>query len=279
MSRRMIVLALVIGLVELVSVRPVAADPGSGQQPSGDSNSDTGVIAATAGQEFTGGAGASSSKPRCWYQVADVEVIDDTGVGVDEEYTRPNPSTGMPETLYVRHCPEGDSYVWVPVVDVDDLIDDASDRVSTVVPFPETNMNPDPAVGGLVNVGLWLAVTDPGPVSVTAAVGPVWATVTAVYQRTTWEMGNGDVVECDGLGVPIVDWNTAEQGPCGYTYRWPSAPKFTGTDDLAYHASVTGHWLVTFTTSTGRSGSLDPIERTTEFNYQVREIQTVGVAG
>jgi hypothetical protein len=185
----------------------------------------------------------------------------------------------VPETLYIRHCPEGDSYVWVPVVDIDDLIDDASERVSTVLPFPEMNMNPDPAVGGIVNVGLWLAVTDPGPVSVTAAVGPVWATVTAVYERTTWDMGNGDVVECDGLGVPIVDWNTAEQGPCGYTYRWPSAPQFTGTDDLAYHASVTGHWVVTFSTSTGRSGSLDPIERTTDFNYQVREIQTVGVGG
>ena len=84
---------------------------------------------------------------------------------------------------------------------------------------------------------------------------------------------------CDGLGTPIVDLDTAEQGPCGYTYRWPSAPKFTGTDDLAYHASVTGHWVVTYATSTGASGTLAPIDRTTTFPYQVREIQTVRVAG
>ena len=41
------------------------------------------------------------------------------------------------------------------------------------------DMNPDPSVGGIVNIGLWLAVADPGQVSITASVGPVWATVTA----------------------------------------------------------------------------------------------------
>ena len=82
---------------------------------------------------------------------------------------------------------------------------------------------------------------------------------------------------CEGLGTPIVDTSTEDQGPCGYTYRWPSAPKFTGTDDLAYHASVTGHWVVTYATSTGASGTLPAVDRTTEFLYQVREIQTVRV--
>ena len=132
----------------------------------------------------------------------------------------------------------------------------ASQRVTAQMPVPAMNMNPDPSVGGIVNIGLWLAVADPGQVSITASVGPVWATVTARYERTVWEMGNGDWVECAGLGTPIVDWDTVEQGPCGYTYRWPSAPKFTGTDDLAYHASVTGHWVITYATSSGGSGSL-----------------------
>ncbi|WP_231106574.1 hypothetical protein, partial [Streptobacillus moniliformis] len=71
----------------------------------------------------------------------------------------------------------------------------------------------------------------------------MWATVTARYESTTWEFGNGDSLTCPGLGTPIVDLETADAGPCGYTYRWPSAPKFTGTDDLAYHASATGHWV------------------------------------
>jgi hypothetical protein len=170
--------------------------------------------------------------------------------------------------------------VWVPNgVDEDDLIGSAFEQVSARLPAPSLDMNPDPSVGGFVNLGLWLAVTDPGQVSITASAGPVWATVTARYERTVWSMGNGDAVECEGLGVPIVDLDTVEQGPCGYTYEWPSAPKFTGTDDLAYHASVTGHWAVSYSTSSGRAGSLEPIARTTEFAYQVREIQTVRVAG
>src|SRR5262245_7542120 len=89
----------------LVNASAAAADPGD--WGSGDSDSDTGEIEASAGQEVTGGAGESSSKPRCWYQVAEVDVIDaDGSVGADLEYTRPNPVTGVPETLYVRHCPE-----------------------------------------------------------------------------------------------------------------------------------------------------------------------------
>jgi hypothetical protein len=102
--------------------------------------------------------------------------------------------------------------------------------------------------------------------------------VTARYTSTRWDFGNGDVVECDGLGTPIVDLDIIEQGPCGYTYRAPSAPEFTGTDDLAYHASVTGRWTVTYETSAGGSGTLSPIDRTTAFMYRVREIQTLRVA-
>ncbi len=188
-------------------------------------------------------------------------------------------------TLYTKTCPSpngGGVQTWAMVpnqVSVDDLISSATRQVTAQVPSPSMNMNPTPAVGGVVNIGLWLAVADPGQVSITAEVGPVWATVTARYEGTTWDFGNGDSTTCDGLGTPIVDKETAEQGPCGYTYRWPSARKFTGTDDLAYHASVTGHWVVTYETSQGAGGSLGPIDRTTSFNYQVREIQTVRVAG
>ena len=172
----------------------------------------------------------------------------------------------------------GFDLAWVPdFVDVDALVASARRSVTAQLPEPTMNMNPDPSVGGIVNIGLWLAVADPGQVSITASVGPVWATVNARYESTTWNLGNGDSVVCEGLGTPIVDTSTEDQGPCGYTYRWPSAPKFTGTDDLAYHASVTGHWVVTYATSTGASGTLPAIDRTTEFLYQVREIQTVRV--
>ena len=184
------------------------------------------------------------------------------------------------EILYLRSgCSDGrpDGYFWVPTVNVADVRDDAFRRLEKQLPLPTTDMSPDSSVGAYVNFGLWLAVEDPGTVSATAAVGPVWVTMTAAYDDTTWDMGNGDSVDCVGLGTPIVDPNTDEQGPCGYTFEHPSAPKYTG-DRLAYHASATGTWTISWIDYTGATGSLDSLQRTTSFDYQVREIQTVGVA-
>jgi hypothetical protein len=269
--------------------QPVVADPGDWTDAGSDPT--PGVIDARAGEEISGGPGESRSapsQPRCRWELFDwagsqIPGAPPSGPAIRDATTGELVSAAGPntETGYWRYCPgEAPAFLWVPDgVDEDELIDSAFDRVSALLPEPAVDMNPDPSVGGIVNIGLWLAVQDPGQVSITASVGPVWATVTARYERTGWDLGNGDQVECEGVGTPIVDWDTVEQGPCGYTYRWPSAPKFTGTDDLAYHASVTGHWVVTYATSSGRSGSLTPIARTTAFAYQVREIQTLRVAG
>ncbi len=113
--------------------------------------------------------------------------------------------------------------------------------------------------------------------SATAAVGPVWVTITANYSTSTWNMGTGEPFDCDGLGTPIADTDTDEQGPCGFSYDKPSAPQFTG-GGLAYKASVTGTWTITWVDYTGATGGLNPLDRTTPFDYRVREIQTVGVA-
>jgi len=272
------------------------AAEGTGTTTTTTASSGRGEIAASAGIDVTGGpapSSATASKPRCGWEVyTDLlkVMVPQLGPGVLQPMRRDSathgflpggsPASQATETLYKRTCPgaAGFTLSWVPDgVNVDDVLASAVQRVTAQIPAPALNMNPDPAVGGVVNIGLWLAVADPGQVSITASVGPVWATVTARYQRTSWSLGNGDVVECEGLGTPIVDVNTEEQGPCGYTYRWPSAPRFTGAGDLAYHNSVTGHWVVAFATSTGASGSLAPIDRTTAFTYRVREIQTVRV--
>lgn len=80
--------------------------------------------------------------------------------------------------------------------------------------------------------------------------------------------GNGDSETCDGFGTPIVDLDTVEEGPCGYTYLQAGTFQIT--------AQTT--WLLPFQSSSG-SGALQPMERTTTFEYNVREIQTVGVGG
>jgi hypothetical protein len=89
-------------------------------------------------------------------------------------------------------------------------------------------------------------------------------------------MGNGDVVECEGFGDPIVDEDTLEPSAlCGYNYDQPSTPEFTG-DGSAYHVAVTAHWDVRVTGSDGRDVAADTIDVPLEFDYVVSEVQTIG---
>lgn len=81
-------------------------------------------------------------------------------------------------------------------------------------------------------------------------------------------MGNGDVVTCDGTGVAIVDTDTLDKGPCGYTYR-ASSP-----GDDAYTMTVTATWNVSYRSSAGSGG----VDRSISVDYDVDEIQTVGVS-
>ena len=166
------------------------------------------------------------------------------------------------------------SFRWAAQADQIDpqvVIDAAYASARAQIPAPVIDVNPTPEAGGIVNIGLWLAVSDPGQVNAFASVGPVWASVTARFSGVTWDMGNGDTVTCDGLGTPYVAGSdTVEQGPCGYTYTHASNAA------APYHIVVSGHWDIQLTTSTGSNEALTPIEMTYQFDYDVDEIQTVG---
>lgn len=191
------------------------------------------------------------------------------------------------ETWYGRQCaPEYHlETAWFPsaappVVTVEDLIPGVYDQMRRSIPTPVLDIAPPPVPGGYVNLGMFLAIEPPAPVTARADAGGVWAQATATLTSTTWDMGNGDIVECAGPGVAYQGQDVPREveGPCGYTYPWPSAPQFTGTDDLAYHAAVTAVWSVQMTASDGRNDALDPIDMVFEYQYQVREIQAVGTA-
>lgn len=180
---------------------------------------------------------------------------------------------GRTERVFGWECPNGTTgSTWVDTsITVQDVIDDAVDRARRAVPTPKLDISPAPDAGGIVNLGLWLALVAQEPVTVRAEAGNLWAEATVTLASTTWNMGNGDVVECEGAGTPIVDTETLEQGPCGYTYR-TSSP-----EDDPYEMSVTATWSVTYRSSAG-SGAVAPVARTSTVDYDVDEIQTVGVS-
>ena len=182
-------------------------------------------------------------------------------------------SDGRTEQVFARSCPNGvDGFTWVDTsITVQDVIDDAVGRARGAVPAPSLDISPSPSVGGIVNLGLWLALAGQDPVTVRAEAGALWAEATATLTSTTWDMGNGDVVSCDGAGTPIVDTDTLDEGPCGYTYR-ASSP-----EDSPYRMTVTATWAVTYRSS-GGSGAAGTVARPMSVDYDVDEIQTIGVS-
>jgi hypothetical protein len=221
--------------------------------------------------------------PRCSWRLADWLTVrlegDSRQMGAHYRNAETREFTAEPGpgvvALYFVQCPYGTgpgSYRWgqlAEFVDRQAVIDAAYDEAVSKVPLPSLNISPRPDVGVPAQLGIWLAVNDPGQVNAFAEVGPVWASVTARFTGTTWNMGNGDVVECAGLGTPYPEGSgTYEQGPCGYTY--------TRVGEAEVHrVSAVGHWQVQLITSDGANQALDPIERTFEFDYEVYEIVTV----
>lgn len=184
------------------------------------------------------------------------------------------PGPGVEQFMRVQ-CGDRVATRWVPspeAVDREALIAAAVSRVRAAVPAPAVDMSPPPEFGAPAQFGLWLAIDDPGQINVVAQAGAVWAGATARFQSLSWDMDNGDVVDCVGLGTPIVDNDTDEQGPCGYTYRHSS-------DVGIRQITVTGTWSVELVTSFSGPAMLDPAISQRTFDYEVFEIQAVGEPG
>ncbi len=141
----------------------------------------------------------------------------------------------------------------------------------------------------LVGLPTWMWI-DPAawqPVSATAEVPGVSATVTATPVRVVWDMGEqspsgrsiasgGDPVTCEGPGQPFDPAGGDDQtSDCSYVFQWDSS----GKDDSTFDASATVEWAVSYTASTGHTGDLDAISRTTEFPLTVTQRQAVVCQG
>jgi hypothetical protein len=226
---------------------------------------------------------SANGAPRCTHSPATYgeypNVVDaNSGEIPDPASQVSRDNNGRAETGWVRSCPNGggtDPFYWAPAaIDPVDLVPDALADARSRLPAPIPAINPDAAAGGIVNLGMWLAVDDPGITTARAALAGVWAEVTATATGIVIDFGNGDTTTCEGLGTPIPDsaLDDLEQGPCGYTYR-RSSP-----DDDPYRLTITTTYAINWTTSAGTNGTLTPIDRSTTIGYDVDEIQTIGIS-
>jgi hypothetical protein len=194
-------------------------------------------------------------------------------VGPDGRAYRSDPLTGSRMVLYFRSgsdCASG--LVWVSTaLTARSLIPTLRLELEEVLDLPVPNMSPDPSVGSVVNLGLWVAIKEPGVSSVRLTDGPVWAEGNGQLVGFDVDFGDGNNVSCGGLGVPYPEGsNNADPGPCGHVYRQRSP------DGAPFPLTITSRYEVTYRLSNGESGSLGTVSRAATFDYPVIEIVTVG---
>lgn len=122
-----------------------------------------------------------------------------------------------PGSWYLKECPGqsansiGSVVVWIPsqtssggtapTPEVDVALE--AER-SMDLPAPKASVNPSPRAVVNLPEWLWIDPTIWHDVSVTATVGGVTATATAVPSSVRWAMGDGSTVVCDGPGTPYL---------------------------------------------------------------------------
>jgi hypothetical protein len=249
-----------------------AAGPGSGGG-TGSAGSDDGVISAIVTVEVDGSEGSGSA---CTWERVDGPVGAPELGSVTYPYTD---AAGTTFSLWKKNCP-GQANQWfiVPETDPEDLLPRLLEQLkSTRLPDPE------PSFLALDPTHNWAYVTVPvdfraggdslRTVSVSASIGPVWATVTAVPTGLTFDPGdpNGPgPVTCAGE-APVAGYDPAVPGECSYTYRNASS---TSTYDGYHFVTTTSiDWSITWASSTGAGGTLEPYATSATALLAVAEVQ------
>lgn len=233
-----------------------------------DDDSEVGVGAVD--EHVTGGsAGSGGSTSECTWTSVPTEEVDvlwgvigsspGADALADEDITDPSEYD-----WYWRTCPDGPGGVTndlIPVpaggppVDATVLRDVAIDRL--VLPEPTVAMNPPGEQ--VVHVDSWLWIDDAVWTTHTASAsaGGVTTTVTATPQRVIWDMGNDDLVVCDGPGTaydpgrPSADQTT----DCSYTYEHSSADQ----PGEAYRVTATVEWEMSWSVMGAAGGGALPV--------------------
>lgn len=282
MARLRVVVAPVLGLA--VAATAVVAATGAGAEEgtrvSGDGNgaevevwSDPG---ARPGRETAGGA------PRPRSGTADrscVTLVFPTVDGVYAEYGRADVGTGwldfricsgpgiLDVTRRFRPLPGPPGPVTTPAATR------AAERARAVLEPPALAPRLDPAPPAAPLAGLetwiWIDGADWEPVTATAAVAGISATVTATPVGLTWDLDeDGPPVTCDGPGT-------------AYDPGRPASEQATDCSAVfgrrgRHETILTTRWQVTWSASDGNAGSLPDVTSVTPLTVTVRERYAVG---
>ena len=267
MRRSLTLLALAAALC----AAPATAHAAPGDGVDFGSGGDDGTISAGAGYSREG---VRSGRSNCSWTLAN------SGVTVDEvgSISWPRVVGDTTYNLYVRRCPDGESFVEVAETTPADLLPALlRDLQSRMLPPPTPVFEAlDPEYG-------WAYVRTPldfraggnswREMSVSASAGPVWATVTAMPTTLTFDPGdpNGDgPVSCRGAAA-TAPYVPELPGECSFTFM--NASSTSEHDGYHFLTTMSIQWTITWTSSGGGAGSFDPYTTSTTAELAVAEVK------
>ena len=153
------------------------------------------------------------------------------------------------------------------------------DQAVKTLHLPLPNVSLSPAADATQFVGLptwmWMPASSWVSKSVTVSAGGVSLTMTATPVFSVWSMGDGGSVTCRGPGTPYPSASSVKpprsSPDCGWTYARASVSEPGGV----FPVSVTTHWKVAWSTTTGLSGSEPDLTASSSLGLRVSEIQAL----
>ena len=142
--------------------------------------------------------------------------------------------------------------------------------------LPSLSINTSPSTGSDQLVGLptwlWLETGSWHPITATAAVPGESVTATATPTSVTWNLGDGNTIECQGPGTPYAATDSpGEASPnCGHTYTDTSA----GQPNNAYTVTATVSWAVDWAGG-GQAGTVPALKSTTTTPLRVADVESL----
>jgi len=183
----------------------------------------------------------------------------------------------QPGNVLIRICEDrvtgrtvsGPAFVTIGAPDsaatLDALIDQAMANLDVNLPVPVSS----PANGvTLPHIDTWFWIANTESQTRSASAAGITATVRSTLADVTFDLGADGTLRCPGGGTPY-DMSRPSRGQrseCAHAFAAPTR---------AIDIDVTATWRITWSASTGASGDLGTVSRTSTLPLQIQEHATV----
>jgi hypothetical protein len=290
MRGRLIVWCFTVAALSIATSPADANDYRPGQSPKPGGNTDGGQPGVVVAKDGTGATIASrpyrpkggrpSARLTCVYYA--ISGPGGLGVGIDRNAGPQTPKVGL---AYWLTCSDEDGnerqpimVLWDPATPFGPMFAgaDSAAEARNAIPLPSPAISTSPPLGRaqLVGIATWLWIDDPWvPLTASATLGGVTATVTATPVEVEWQAGDGtSAFVCAGPGVAFAPDHPDQVPTCSHTYTDRST---VDHPDGTFALTATVTYEVAWTATNGEAGDLEPLTRTSTVPIVVHEAQAV----